>query len=65
MDGSKVFLSPDGQLNVVPFAALVDEGGRFLVERYEITYLSSGRELVRLQLQSPTRSGALVMANPA
>src|SRR5262249_2668733 len=27
-----VFLSPDGVLNLVPFAALMDENGRYLVE---------------------------------
>jgi CHAT domain-containing protein len=44
-----VLLSPDSQLNLIPFAALVDENNRYLVENYSITYLSSGRNLLRLQ----------------
>jgi CHAT domain-containing protein len=42
-----VLLSPDSQLNLIPFAALVDENNRYLVENYSITYLSSGRDLLR------------------
>ncbi|MEZ4451395.1 MAG: CHAT domain-containing protein [Nannocystaceae bacterium] len=40
-------IAPDGALNLVPFAALVDEKGEFLIERYTITYAASGRELTR------------------
>src|SRR5262249_392780 len=40
-----VFLSPDGALNLVPFGALVDEHGHYLVERYLFSYLTSGRDL--------------------
>jgi len=47
-----VLLSPDSQLNLIPFAALVDENNRYLVENYSITYLSSGRDLLRLQNRS-------------
>jgi CHAT domain-containing protein len=59
-----VLLSPDSQLNLIPFAALVDENNRYLVENYSITYLSSGRDLFRLQ--NPTKSGSapVLIANP-
>jgi CHAT domain-containing protein len=59
-----IFLSPDGALNLIPFAALVDENGRYLVEDYSLTYLTSGRDLLRLQTQSKSRSAPLVMADP-
>jgi len=39
-------ISPDGMLTLVPFAALSDSRGRFLVERFAISYLSAGRDLV-------------------
>src|SRR5207253_2314609 len=42
----KVILSPDGILNLIPFAALMDGEGKPLLERYRIAYVSSGRELV-------------------
>jgi CHAT domain-containing protein/Tfp pilus assembly protein PilF len=60
----RVFLSPDGSLNLVPFAALVDESGKYLVESYSITYLTSGRDLLRLQLNSQSRQPPVVMADP-
>jgi CHAT domain-containing protein/Tfp pilus assembly protein PilF len=59
-----VRLSPDGQLNLVPFAALVDEEGRYLLERYTFTYLGSGRDLLRLEAAAASRQGPLVVANP-
>jgi CHAT domain-containing protein/Tfp pilus assembly protein PilF len=60
----RVLLSPDGMLNLIPFAALVDERSRFLVERYEFSYLTSGRDLPRLQVKQPSRQPALIVANP-
>ncbi|HTN85194.1 MAG TPA: CHAT domain-containing tetratricopeptide repeat protein [Sorangium sp.] len=66
-DAREVYLSPDGALNLVPFAALVDERGQFLLARYRFTYLTSGRDLLRLEVtrtESP-RSSPLVLGNPA
>lgn len=60
-----VLLSPDGQLNKLPFAALVDEDGRYMIERYSLNYLTSGRDLLRLQVRSEGRENPLVIANPA
>jgi tetratricopeptide (TPR) repeat protein len=59
-----VLLSPDSQLNLIPFAALVDENNRYLLENYSINYLSSGRDLLRLQNHAQSRSAPVVMANP-
>jgi CHAT domain-containing protein len=58
-----LFISPDGQLNLVPFAALVDEKGKYLVERYAFTYLGSGRDLLRLQVPAASREGPRLVAN--
>src|SRR6266511_4075716 len=43
-----LLLSPDGALNLIPFGALVDEQKRYLIESYSFTYLTSGRDLLRL-----------------
>ncbi len=59
-----VLLSPDGALNLIPFAALVDEEKRYLVERYSLSYLTSGRDLLRLQTHSQSTQGPLVLADP-
>ena len=59
-----VFLSPDGALNLIPFGALVDEQNRYLLENYSLTYLTSGRDLLRLQVTTESKQGPVVMANP-
>ena len=47
-DSTHLLVSPDGALNLIPFEALVDERGRYLVQRYRWTYLTSGRDLLRM-----------------
>ena len=59
-----ILISPDGELNLVPFEALADQQGKFLVERFAFTYLNSGRDLVR-QEESRIASGEpLLVADP-
>jgi CHAT domain-containing protein/Tfp pilus assembly protein PilF len=59
-----LLIAPDGSLNLIPFAALVDERNRYLIERYAISYLTSGRDLLRLQTSEESKSAPLVVANP-
>ncbi|HKX32080.1 MAG TPA: tetratricopeptide repeat protein [Blastocatellia bacterium] len=61
---TRLLISPEGSLNLIPFAALVNERGRYLVENYSISYLASGRDLLRLQVARESHSGPLVVANP-
>src|SRR6266511_2481410 len=61
---TRLLISPEGALNLIPFAALVDERGRYRIERYSISYLSSGRDLLRLQVARKSQSGPLVIADP-
>ncbi|MDX2042471.1 MAG: CHAT domain-containing tetratricopeptide repeat protein [Acidobacteriota bacterium] len=61
---AQLLLSPDGMLNLLPFAVLVDDGGKFLLERYKLTYLSSGRDLLRLQIKQDAGTEVFVMAAP-
>ena len=60
-----LLISPDGPLNLIPFAALVDEHSNYLVDRYTITYLTSGRDLLRLQVPRESQSAPVVLADPA
>ena len=60
-----LFVSPDGALNMMPFAALVDEKNRYLVEDYSITYLTSGRDLLRLQFPRGGKpADVVIVADP-
>ncbi len=61
----RLFVSPDSDLNLIPFGALVDEQDRYLVETYSITYLTSGRDLLRLQVHASSKQGPVIFANPA
>jgi CHAT domain-containing protein/Tfp pilus assembly protein PilF len=60
----RLLIAPDGSLNLIPFAALVDERNSYLVESYSISYLTSGRDLLRLQTSNPSKSAPLVLADP-
>jgi CHAT domain-containing protein len=64
-DARALYLSPDGALNLVPFAALVDDGGKFLIEKFQITYVSSGRELTRQSQASGAPTPAILVGAPA
>jgi MYXO-CTERM domain-containing protein len=59
-----VLLAPDGALNLIPFGALVDEEGRYLVERTSFAYLSSGRDLLRFAIRGEGRQGPVIVADP-
>lgn len=60
----RVFLSPDGALNLLPFGALVDERNRYLLEDYTLTYLTSGRDVLRLQVRAERVEPSVLVANP-
>ncbi len=60
----RLLISPDGALNLLSFAALLDDKGEYLAKRFEITYLTSGRDLLRLASESSSRGSAVVVADP-
>ena len=63
-DKKRLLVSPDGVLNLIPFEALVDEKGNYLVENYEISYLASGRDLLRLQTKIDSQQSPVIIGNP-
>jgi CHAT domain-containing protein len=63
-DKKNIFLSCDGALNLIPFSSLVDENNRYLVETYRITYLTSGRDLLRLQAKIASKQAPMIVADP-
>ena len=60
-----VLIAPDGALNVVPFSALVDDKNQFLIKRYTFTYLTSGRDLLRLNIKTKAQGGGVIFADPS
>jgi CHAT domain-containing protein/Tfp pilus assembly protein PilF len=61
---NRLLISPDGELNLVPFEALVDEGGHYLIQRYAISYLTSGRDLLRMPVVRGSGSEPAIFADP-
>jgi CHAT domain-containing protein len=64
-DARTLYVAPEGALNLVPLGALVDEKGAYLLERYTINYLASGRDLLHLGRNEPARGPAIIIADPA
>ncbi|NOK32017.1 CHAT domain-containing protein [Corallococcus exercitus] len=60
----RLFLSPDGELALVPFAALHD-GQQYLVDSYDFTYVTSGKDLLPRAQEPRPASSVVVLADPA
>ncbi|MGB6015269.1 MAG: CHAT domain-containing protein, partial [Nodosilinea sp.] len=63
-NATHLLLSPDSQLNLIPFAALLDEQDRYLAQTYTLTHLTTGRDLLRLQNPAPSQQPPILFANP-
>jgi CHAT domain-containing protein/tetratricopeptide (TPR) repeat protein len=63
-DATRLLISPDGELNLMPFEALVDEDDCYLIERYATSYLTSGRDLLRMQVPRMSRTSPVIVADP-
>ena len=63
-DRTTIFISPDGQLNLIPFEIFPCPDGAYAIEKYKISYLSSGRDLLRFRRNRKAGKWALIMADP-
>jgi CHAT domain-containing protein len=63
---TRLLVSPDGDLNLLPLEVLPTHAGAFLTDTYRISYVSSGRDLVRY-VDEPVWSAErpVIAANPA
>lgn len=63
--GSKqLFLSPDGELNLIPFEALLSEEGRFVAEDHRLSYVASGRDVLRFGQRFGEPRDSVIVADP-
>ncbi len=65
IEARHLIISPDGEQNLLPFEALVDEQGHYLIQNYAISYVTTGRDLLRMQIPRTARSEPVVVANPS
>ncbi len=65
LEGARhLLISPDGPLNLVPFAAFVLPDERYLIEAYTVSYLSSARDLLRASAAAKARAAPAIVAAP-
>ncbi|PIX87234.1 MAG: hypothetical protein COZ31_11480 [Nitrospirae bacterium CG_4_10_14_3_um_filter_44_29] len=60
----QLFISPDGNLNLIPFEALVTPSNKYLMEEYTISYISAGRDIIRFTDTNIAKGDALIIADP-
>jgi hypothetical protein len=60
----RLLLSTDGELSLIPFGVLIDEQGHYLIENFSLTYLTSGRDLLRMQTRVSSRQKPLMIGDP-
>lgn len=62
---AQLLISPDSGLTCLPFEILPMEDGRYLIDHYLISYLSAGRDLLRLNTTTQSKANLpLVIADP-
>ena len=63
-DCQKLYLSPDAGLWLVPWSALPLADGKYAVERFDIRYLISGRDLIPPEGKAVPPTRPILMADP-
>jgi CHAT domain-containing protein len=63
-DAELLFVSPDGALNMLSFAGLMNDKNEYLVEKFQIHFVSSARDLLRMSDENTNIQGLLAMGNP-
>jgi CHAT domain-containing protein/Tfp pilus assembly protein PilF len=60
----QLFVSPDGNLNLIPFEVIRLSSGQFLIEKYQLSYLGAGRDIVKFATSAMNGGTSVVMADP-
>jgi len=63
-DREMLIVAPDGNLNSLAFAGLIDSSGKYLIESHLIHYLSAGRDILRFDKDGEVGSGLYAMGGP-
>jgi hypothetical protein len=62
---TRLLIAPDGDLTRLPFEVLPTDDGRRLIDDYQISYLSCGRDVLRFGTATTGQSGEpLIVADP-
>jgi CHAT domain-containing protein len=61
---TNIFISPDGELNLIPFEVFQKPNGRFLIEDYIFNYVSAGRDILSFGIAEAKGMGTLLIGDP-
>lgn len=61
---SSLIISPDAGLHLLPFEILRGKGQPYLLDQYAISYVGSGRDMVRFATSTTNSGKALLFADP-
>jgi CHAT domain-containing protein/tetratricopeptide (TPR) repeat protein len=67
-DGQRLVIIPDAALGTVPFAALLDPAGKYVIERYSVVIAPSAAAFARLESRpqpAPREPRLLLISGPA
>ena len=64
-ESKEIYISPDGNLNLIPFEVLKGPDGRFLIEDYTFNYLAAGRDVLLFGRTSEESGPPLLIGNPS
>ncbi len=59
-----IYVSPDGNLNLIPFEILKGPDGRYLIEDRSFNYLGTGRDILGFGMVKTKSSPPLIMGDP-
>jgi CHAT domain-containing protein/Tfp pilus assembly protein PilF len=60
----EIFISPDGNLSLIPFEVLQGPDGRYLIEDYTFNYLAAGKDLLGFGKARGDGAKALLLGDP-
>ena len=63
-DVKEIFISPDGNLNLIPFEVLQSPDERYLIEDYTFNYLAAGRDVLGFGQINEKGGKALIIGDP-
>jgi tetratricopeptide (TPR) repeat protein len=61
-----IFISPDSDISFLPFDALVDDGGEYLISKFKFSYLNNGKDIIRFDGRNSNHNQKVILVgNPS
>jgi|GEM_PF-2468600 len=60
----RIYISPDGNLNLIPFEVLLDTKGNYLIDQYSFDYLAASRDILGFGRPTGTAGQSVIIGNP-